>query len=71
MIHDFGNDFKIIVDKNINMAYKMSGNDVKENFSTKGMLLENYEQIQKHFALSIQKHEIRTINVLENETAKG
>lgn len=54
MTHDFGNGFKIIVNKTTDTAYKMNGNDAKESFSTKGILLETYEQILINFAKSIQ-----------------
>ena len=55
MIHDFGNGYTIVVDKSINMAYKMSGDKVKDCFSTKGLLLEPYIQILRNFAKSVQQ----------------
>ena len=53
MTHDFGNGYKIIVDKKLNTAYKMKDQEVKDTFSTTGMLLESYTQIVSNFAKSI------------------
>ena len=56
MIHDFGNEFQIVVDKNINMAYKIHSGETKDCFSTRGMALETYVQILVNFAKSVQHH---------------
>lgn len=53
MVHDFGNDYKIIVDKNLNIAFKMKGFEVRDSFSIIGMKLDTYMQILVNFAKSI------------------
>lgn len=56
MIHDFGNGHKIVVDKRINMAYKVAPDQsITGQFETTGMLLETYDQILYQFAQSVQQ----------------
>lgn len=53
MIHNFGQGFQIIVDKQTEKAYKLELDVVKDSFSIKGLLLETYEMILLNFAKSI------------------
>lgn len=55
MIHDFGNGYKIVVNKEINQAFKVKDQDVIDDFDVTGMLLETYEQILVAFAKEITK----------------
>lgn len=54
MEHDFGNGFTIVVDKNINMGYKMKDNEVKDSFTTIGLLPDPYTAMLVNFAKSVQ-----------------
>lgn len=56
MIHDFGNGHKIVVNKEINMAYKVAPDQsIIGEFEVTGMLLETYEEKLVEFAESVQQ----------------
>lgn len=56
MIHDFGSGHKIVLDKRINMAYKVAPDQsVTESFETTGMLLDTYREKLTEFAKSVQQ----------------
>lgn len=56
MIHYFENGFIIVLDKTINVAYKVDPEyDVIGKFDTTGMLLETYEEKLLEFAAKATK----------------
>lgn len=55
MEHDFGNGYKIIVDKELNVAFKMKGFVVKDSFSTVDMDIDTYTKILINFAKACQE----------------
>ena len=55
MIHFFDKGYKIVVDKRINVAYKVSPDQsVTGQFETTGLLLETYREKLVEYAKSIQ-----------------
>lgn len=53
MIHDFGSNHVIVLNKENNQATKLINGKTVCEFDTTGMLLETYEQILIAFAESI------------------
>lgn len=51
---DFGNGYKIIHHKKLNMCYKTKNGVPYDQFSIENMKLETFEQIQMNFLKSIQ-----------------
>lgn len=55
MIHDFGKDHVIVLDRTNNQATKLINGKTVGKFDTTGMLLETYEQILTEFAKLVQQ----------------
>jgi hypothetical protein len=51
---DFGNGNELKHDANLQTAYLLKDGEVKDKFSTQGMLLETFEQIVSNIEKSLQ-----------------
>lgn len=55
-IFDFGNEYRLIVDFNMKMAYRTVNGETKDQFSISGMLLETFDQILLNTEKSLLNH---------------
>ena len=55
-IFDFGNEYLLIVDFNMKMAYRTVNGETKDQFSISGMLLETFDQILLNTEKSLLNH---------------